>query len=38
LENKDSIKQKWYSSLQAAKENAEPADSLISSAGKLSIE
>jgi 2-oxopent-4-enoate/cis-2-oxohex-4-enoate hydratase len=38
LENKDSIKQKWYSSLQAAKENATPVDGLASSAGKLSIE
>ena len=38
MENTDSIKQDWYSSLQAAKKNAAPVDSLVSSAGKLSID
>jgi 2-keto-4-pentenoate hydratase len=38
LENKDSVKQKWYSSLKAAKEKAAPVDGLASTLGKLSID
>lgn len=38
MKNNDSVTQKWYSSLKAAKEKAAPVDDLASTLGKLSIE